>query len=60
MFLKAMDCEGQLEDSQFIVGVLIEAIELVGPENVIQGTTDNATMCREASLIIEGKYQHIF
>ena len=60
MFLKAVDCEGQLKDSQFIADILIEAIELVGPENVVQVITDNATVCRAAGLIIEGKYQHIF
>ena len=49
-----------MKDSQFIVDILIEAIELVGPENVVQVITDNATVCRAAGLIIEGKYQHIF
>ena len=60
MFLKAVDCEGQMKDSQFIADILIEAIELVGPENVVQVITDNATVCRAAGLIVEGKYQHIF
>eukprot|EP00253_Pinus_taeda_P014475 PITA_14475 len=36
MFFKAVDCEGQMKDSQFIANILIEAIELVGPENVVQ------------------------
>ena len=60
MFLKAVDCEGQMKDSQFIANILIEAIELVGPENVVQVITDNATVFRAAGLIVEGKYQHIF
>eukprot|EP00253_Pinus_taeda_P003127 PITA_03127 len=60
MFLKAVDCEGQMKDSQFIADILIEAVELVGPENVVQVITDNATVCRAAGLIVEGKYQHIF
>eukprot|EP00253_Pinus_taeda_P010583 PITA_10583 len=60
MFLKAVDCEGQLKDFQFIVDILIEAIDLVGPENVVQVINDNAMVCRVADLIIEGKYQHIF
>eukprot|EP00253_Pinus_taeda_P014349 PITA_14349 len=47
-------------DSQFIANILIAAIELVGPENVVQVITDNATVCRLAILIIDGKYQHIF
>ena len=56
MFLKVVDCEGQLKDSQFIGDILIEANELVEPENVVQVIIDNATMCRVADLIIEGKY----
>ena len=35
MFLWAIDCEGQVKDSQFISRVLIEAIEMVGSENVV-------------------------
>ena len=57
---KAMDCEGQMKDFQFIVDIFIEAIELVGPKHVVHVITNNATMCRETWLIIEGKYQHIF
>ena len=60
MFLKAVDCEGQQKDAQFIADILIEAIESVGVENVVQVITDNATVCRAAGLIVEGKYQHIF
>ena len=60
MFLKVVDCEGQMKDSQFIADILIEEIELVGPENAIQIIIDNATVCRVAKLIIEDKYQYIF
>ena len=35
MFLKAVDCEGQQKDAQFIPSILIEAIEFVGVENVV-------------------------
>ena len=35
MFLKTVDCEGQQKDAQFIVDILVEAIEFVGTENVI-------------------------
>lgn len=54
------DYEGQMRDSQFIANILIKAIELVGPKNVVQVITDNAMVCRTAGLIIEGNYQHIF
>lgn len=60
MFLNAVDCEGQMKDSQFNANILIEEIELVGPENVVQVITDNATVHRAISLSIEGKYKHIF
>ena len=59
MFLKAVDCEGEQKDVQFIADILIEAIEFVGAKNVVQVITDNATVCRAAGLIVEGKYKHI-
>lgn len=31
LFLKVVDCEGKMKDSQFICDILIEEIELVGP-----------------------------
>lgn len=55
-----MDCEGEQNDAQFIVDILIEAIEFVGVENVVQAIMDNATVCRVVGLIVQGKYQHIF
>ena len=60
MFLKAVDCEGEQKDAQFIVDILIEVIEFVGAENVVQVITDNAKVCKAAGLIVEGKFQHIF
>ena len=60
MFLKAMDCEGQVKDGSFIANILIEAIEQVGARNVVQVITDNAKNCRGAGLLVEERYQHIF
>ena len=60
MFLKAVDCEGQVKDSKFISHILIDAIEPVGPDNVVQVVTDNAKVCRAAGIIIESRYDHIF
>ena len=60
MFLKAVDCEGEQKDAQFIADILIEAIEFVGAENVVQVITDNAKVCKATGMIVEGKYQHIF
>ena len=60
MFLKAVDCEGQVKDAEFISRILIDAIESVGPDNVVQVVTDNAKVCRAAGIIVESRYDHIF
>eukprot|EP01018_Ginkgo_biloba_P009837 Gb_26532 [translate_table: standard] len=36
MFLNAVDCNGELKDATFIANILIDAIESVGPSNVVQ------------------------
>lgn len=46
MVLKAVDCEGQVKDGQFIANILIAAIEQVGSRNVVQVVMDNAKNCR--------------
>ena len=53
MFLKAVDCEGQVKDSEFICRILIEAINMAGSENVVQVVTDNAKNCRGAGDLVE-------
>ncbi|XP_059069104.1 uncharacterized protein LOC131859411 [Cryptomeria japonica] len=60
MFLKAVDCEGQVKDASFIANILIECIDMVGPQNVVQVVTDNAKNCRAAGTIVEATYGHIF
>ena len=60
MFLKVVDCEREVKDLQFISKILIEAIEMVGSENVIQVIIHNATNCRDTWALVEGQYGHIF
>ena len=60
MFLKVEDCSGEVNDAQFIADVIIKSIEQVGPNKVVQVIMDNASVCKVASLIIEGRYDHIF
>jgi hypothetical protein len=60
MFLRAVDCEGQVKDANFIAGLLIESIESVGVDNVVQVITDNAKVCRAAGALVEARYDHIF
>eukprot|EP00253_Pinus_taeda_P027332 PITA_27332 len=60
MFLKAVDCSGIEKDASFISTLLIDAIESVGPHNVVLVITDNTQVCKVVGLIVEGRYDHIF
>ena len=60
MFFKAIDCSGVERDAPSISNILIDAIESVGPQNVVQVITDNAHVCSATRLIVEGRYGHIF
>ena len=58
--MKALDCEGQAKDANFIVQLLIESIESVGVDNVVQAVTENAKVCKFAGALVEARYEHIF
>ena len=60
MFLKAVDCEGEVKDAQFIANILIECINEAGPQNVVQVVTDNAKNYRAAGMLVETQFPHIF
>jgi hypothetical protein len=60
MFLRAEDCSGEVKDNKFIADILISSIEEVGPTNVVQVITDNASVCKAVGLIVESRYNHIF
>eukprot|EP01018_Ginkgo_biloba_P007606 Gb_17041 [translate_table: standard] len=60
MFLNAVDCNGELKDETFIANILIDAIESVGPSNVVQLIIDNARVCKAAGLLVEARYENIF
>lgn len=60
MFLRAVDCEGQVKDANFIARLFIESIESVGVDNVVQVIMDNAKVCRAAGALVEAQYDHIF
>ncbi|KAH6780496.1 hypothetical protein C2S52_011733 [Perilla frutescens var. hirtella] len=59
MFLKAVDCSGEIKNKFFIFDLLKEVVEDVGPQNVVQIITDNAKNCQTAGLLVEGLYPHI-
>eukprot|EP01018_Ginkgo_biloba_P014114 Gb_03259 [translate_table: standard] len=60
MFLNAVDCNGELNDATVIANILIDAIESVGPLNVVQVITDNARVCKATGLLVEARYENIF
>ncbi|KAI8550731.1 hypothetical protein RHMOL_Rhmol06G0130700 [Rhododendron molle] len=60
MFLKAVNCEGEIKDKHFIASLMKEVVIEVGPKNVVQIVTDNAANCKAAGQIIEAQYPHIF
>eukprot|EP01018_Ginkgo_biloba_P002712 Gb_02256 [translate_table: standard] len=60
MFLNVVDCNGELKDATFIANILIDAIESVGPLNVVQVITDNARVCKAVGLLVETRYDNIF
>jgi hypothetical protein len=45
-FLRAIDCSGKHKDAAFQFELLRDAIEEVGPTNVMQVVTDATTVCR--------------
>ena len=59
-FLRAIDCSGKLKDADFQFGILREAVEEVGPSNVVQVVTNSARVCKLAGLMVENAYKHIF
>ncbi|KAK8596116.1 hypothetical protein V6N12_064615 [Hibiscus sabdariffa] len=60
MFLKAVNCFGEVKDKFFIANLMKEVIDEVGHQNVVQIITDNATNCKGAGEIIESMYPHIY
>eukprot|EP01018_Ginkgo_biloba_P021027 Gb_40274 [translate_table: standard] len=60
MFLKAVDYNGELKDATFIANILIDAIENVGPSNVVQVVTNNPRVCKATGLLVEARYNNIF
>ena len=59
-FLRAIDSSGKKKDADFQFTILRDAIEEIGPSNVVQVITDSAPMCKSVGLMIEGAYRHIF
>uniref|UniRef100_A0A803NES5 DUF659 domain-containing protein n=1 Tax=Chenopodium quinoa TaxID=63459 RepID=A0A803NES5_CHEQI len=55
MFMKAIDCSGEIKDKDFIATLLSEVIDEIGDQNVVQIITDNASNCKAAGELVEAK-----
>ncbi|GAU49563.1 hypothetical protein TSUD_191890 [Trifolium subterraneum] len=60
IFLKAIDCTGEVKDRNYIANLILSAIDEVGAQNVVQVITDNAPVCKAAGSIVENMHPHIF
>jgi len=60
LFLKAVNCFGEVKDKFFISDLMKDVLNEVGHQNVAQIITVNATNCKAAGEIIECTYPHIY
>ncbi|XP_024014013.1 uncharacterized protein LOC112088091 [Eutrema salsugineum] len=60
LFLKAVNCFGEVKDKYFISELMQEVINEVGHQNVVQIITDNAPNCKAAGEHIESLFPHIY
>nr|GEU74151.1 hAT dimerization domain, ribonuclease H-like domain protein [Tanacetum cinerariifolium] len=60
LFLKAVNCFGEVKDRFFIVDLMKKVINEIGHQNVMQIITDNAENCKAAGKLIESQFPHIY
>ncbi len=60
LFLGAVDTTGTEKTAAYMSTLILKYIEEVGPENIVQVCTDNASVMLNASRIVLEKYPHIF
>ncbi|KAJ9542134.1 hypothetical protein OSB04_028640 [Centaurea solstitialis] len=60
LFLKAVNCFGEVKDRFFIAELMKEVINEIGHQNVVQIINDNAANCKSAGEIIERQFPHIY
>jgi Protein of unknown function (DUF 659) len=53
MFLKAVNCQGEVKDKFFISSIIKEVIDEVGAQNMVQVITDNAPVYKAVGMLIE-------
>jgi hypothetical protein len=59
-FLGAVDTTGYPKTAEYQASIMEKYIEEVGPQNVVQICTDNASSMKAAADIITDKYPHIY
>jgi hypothetical protein len=59
-FLRAIDCNGTLKDATFVFEVFKDAIDEVGPSNIVHVIKDATIVCRATALMVQSQYRHIF
>jgi hypothetical protein len=60
VFLKAVDALGKYKDAHYMGELFVTVIEDVGVDSCVQIITDNAPVCKAASMVVEAKYPQIF
>ncbi|KAG8382568.1 hypothetical protein BUALT_Bualt05G0091100 [Buddleja alternifolia] len=60
MFIRAVNCQGEYKDKWFISSLIKEVMVEVGVANLVQTITDNALVCKAASLLVEQAHPHVF
>ncbi|XP_020975910.1 uncharacterized protein LOC110270819 [Arachis ipaensis] len=60
MFLKAVDCSDEIKDKDYVAKQIRDVIREVGLSNVVQIVTNNAPVCKAASLLIEAEFPSVF
>lgn len=60
LFLGAVDTTGIPKTAEYMASIMLKFIKQVGPENVVQVCTDNASVMLNAMELVQNEYPHIF
>ena len=60
LFLGAVDTTGEEKTAIYLASIMVKFIKQVGPENIVQVCTDNASVMLNASRLVVEEYPHIF
>jgi hypothetical protein len=59
-FLGAIDTSGDMKDAVYIADVIKRYLIEVGPQNVVQVCTDNASVMRKVVSIVQLEWLHLY